>query len=383
MADSTVQRVPLAYGFGLDCSFPSMVTVEVTLRFRGLALWRGQFDADAGARRYRLNLGIARFDVEIDPRMFDGEIVLSFEACCRGLPRRLLSNFVLRFDPSLGEVGGDTGPHPPIVLDPAFGRSQACAPTILRIHVDDLDRELCRVGGIVKREMFPDYPPFVFNTVACVGAFPPGGRGLYTDPRSIWFNVFLGYYQLDCLKAGWSRPFGYESANGAKSKPVGEDLTRLGKSDWNWFSNWNYGVPEEALLPYSGIDMRTVKVVDKGVVPIGNSRWHEVELEGIEVASCYVSDAPGAGQLVGNTVLGEVWQRSFGLPSPDAGFPDSFVPTRVKAIVDMAYWEDEVAYHTAIFGGTASVRSDPAFLQAQLQVTKAVIAVDYPDLGFS
>jgi hypothetical protein len=361
-----------------------MVSIEVTLRFRGLRLWRGQFDADAAPRPYRLDLGLAWFEVRLDPSLLDGEIAVSLEASCRGLPRRPPSTWVLRFDPSLGKVADDTAPRPPIVLNPAFGRSQPCAPTILRIHVDDAERELCRVGRIVKQEMFPGYPPFVFNTVACVGAFPPGGPGLYTDPNSVWFNVFTGYYQLDCLKADWTRPFGYDRANGVGSKPVGEDLARLGKSDWNWFSNWCYGVPEEDLIPYSGVDMRTIRVSDT-VVTIGKTHWHEVELEGVEVASCYVSDAPGAGQLASNTVLRDVWQRGFGLPRPDAAFPDSFLPTTMKAVVDMAYWEDAAAYHTVIFGGTAVVnagRADAAFIQAQLQVTKAVIAIDYPGLGF-
>src|SRR4029077_9122179 len=102
---------------------------------------------------------------------------------------------LLSFDPSLGEVDGSTAVHPPMVDDPVFGTSQTCTPTILRIHVDDKPRDLCDVGRVVKETMFPEHPPFVFNTVACVGAFPVGGPGQYTDPCSIWFNTFLGYYQ--------------------------------------------------------------------------------------------------------------------------------------------------------------------------------------------
>jgi hypothetical protein len=236
------------------------------------------------------------------------------------------------------------------------------------------------VGALVKASMFPEHPPFVFNTVACVGDFAEGEPGLYGDPHSTWFNIFLGYYQLDCAKRDWSRPFGYRSASGEDAAPEPDDLARLGKSDWNWFSNWNYGVPADALLPYSKVDMGQVGFSHRGLVSIGRSKWHEVELQGVEVASCYV--APG-GRLVRNTILDGVWRASFGAPCPRTDWTTSFVPTVVDALVDMAYWEDEASYHTVLFGGTAARGADPRFLQAQLAATRAVIADRYPNLGFA
>jgi hypothetical protein len=128
--------------------------------------------------------------------------------------------------------------------------------------------------------------------------------------------------------------------------------------------------------------MKTIGFVDNGLVTIGRSQWHEVELRGAEVASCYVSDAAGADRLVRNTIIDEMWRQSFGGPSPQVRLPTSFIPTVVDAIVDMAYWEDDASYHTVIFGGTAKVGSDPSFLPTQLLATKGVIAADYPDLGF-
>jgi hypothetical protein len=230
--------------------------------------------------------------------------------------------------------------------------------------------------------MFPDRPPFVFNTVACVGAFPADGPGPYADPASIWFNVFLGYYQLDCLKSQWTRPFGYEAPLGRNSVPFPDDIARLGKSDWNWFSNWNYGVPTDSVLPYIEVDMATLGYTNSGLIKIGNTEWHQIELHEVEVASCYQSGHDGAAKLVRNTILDHVWRQSFGQSNAHPHFPTSFIPTIVDAQVDMAYWEDDTAFHTVLFGGTATKGSNPAFLAEQVKATRAVIAGFYPDLGF-
>ena len=321
--------------------------------------------------------------------MFDGEVTLTCVAEIRKAAgsawRKVFDGERrIRFDPSIGEVAGRTEALPPKVDSPTFGTTQPCSPTVLRFHVDQEEREVCKVGSIVKRVMFRDYPPFVFNTVACVGAFsPPGAPGPYADPSSqYWFNVFLGYYQLDCLKSEWSRPFGYANADEERSAVVVEDLVRLGKSDWNWFSNWCYGVPWDALVPTSCIPA-SIDATVRGLVEIGGSRWHEVEIKGTEVASCYESDAPGAEKLQWNSDIWEAWRRSFGGPRSSPGYPTSFVPILVDAVIDMSYWDDEEAYHTVIFGGTARAGADPKFLEAQLQATRAVIVSEYPDLGFS
>ena len=52
----------------------------------------------------------------------------------------------------------------------------------------------------------------------------------------------------------------------------------------------------------------------------------------------------------------------------------------------MAYYEDDQAYHTLIFGGSGPGDGDPnlaaQFLQVQLAAVQAVIAQSYPTLGF-
>ncbi len=391
MANVPIETVPLGYGLKFSCAFPDLDKVEVALSFRNHRLLHWLFtDEDPGTPRCH-DLGLVRLAFGVASDMFDGEVTwtctVDVRSSRRSAWRRVFDRehrVLLRFDPSIGEVGGRTEACPPKVDDPkGFGTSQPCTPTVLRFHVDETAREVCKVGSIVKRVMFRDYPPFVFNTVACVGAFdPPGAPGPYTDPDSQqWFNIFLGYYQLDCVKSLWPRPFGYTKPDGSRSVVEPEDLVRLGKSDWNWFSNWCYGVPWDALVATSSIPA-SINTVVKGPVTIGNRQWHEVTIEGTEVASCYESDAPGAEKLVENSDVREVWQRSFGAPCPRPAYPRSFVPITVDAVVDMAYWEDDEAYHTVIFGGTANVRTDPKFLQLQLDATRAVIRSKYPDLGF-
>jgi hypothetical protein len=48
----------------------------------------------------------------------------------------------------------------------------------------------------------------------------------------------------------------------------------------------------------------------------------------------------------------------------------------------MAYWEDERAYHTLIFGGTAAIDADPSFLAAQMAAVESVIERNYAQQGF-
>ena len=178
---------------------------------------------------------------------------------------------------------------------PDYGKSRNSTGFPLRLHIDDsVERHIDDVGRRVKRRMFPHRPPFVFNAVACVGDFDRDGRQKYTNPDSPWFNVFLGYYQLDCRKALWGRPFGFESASLAASQPCIDDLVRLGKADWNYFSAWDCGVPEDVVDRYCGHDIDPVR---RGGPRTGRDRgreWRHLELLDLTVASAYIA-APPAG----------------------------------------------------------------------------------------
>jgi hypothetical protein len=387
-ADSRTHRLELGHGFELISGLGKLDgSVDVAIAFRHRTVFRQTLAPDDPPKGFKVDLKLVRADAQLDLDAFAGELSWAAHLSVR-LPRgwhdvvAVDRRVVLRFSPAIGEVGPSSEVFEPEVDDPRFGQSQLCTPTILRIFVDEQERAIAEVGQIVKEKMFPDRPGFTFNTVPCVGRVPDGTPGLYTDPRSIWFNVFFGFYQLDCPKSEWPRPFGYRSADGLASEIEPEDVARLGKSDWNWFSNWMYGVPIKHVLPYSSPDMGSIKVTTAGPRRIGASMWHGLTLRGVEVASTYESGAEGAARLTTNSIIDDVWRNSFGLPSPQPGWDESFIPTRLVAQVDMAYWEDDAAYHTVIFGGTAALDADPAFLSAQMDAVRRVIEESYPTLGF-
>ena len=382
--------LPIRWGLTADYTYPGADSVEVTFRYRGRHLWRRLISREAIPSHRVLWLGWFRCELNLLGDLFAGTIRWTFRIDQRtrlGRPwaawRTWGESSVITFDPSVGMIGGQTAVHPPMVVDPEYGDSQNCTGTILRLHIDDEPRKLCAVGHRVKARMFPSpYPPFVFNAVACVGAFERGGPQRYANPHSPWFNVFLGYYQLDCATPAWDRPFGFVTANGRDSLPHIEDLARLGKSDWNFFSNWDYGVPEEALEPYCDVDGSTVDAVDQGLVEIAGLQWRRVDLLGVEVASCYVSDAPDAQRLVRNTRIAGTLRQGFGFPDPQPDYPVSFIPKKLDAVLHMAYHQDDLGFHTLIFGGTAHAGEDRELLSAEVDATTAIITERYAEFGF-
>lgn len=263
------------------------------------------------------------------------------------------------FDPTPGRVGNSVWAHPPVVNDPQLGRSRSVVPIINRIHIQDPPGWGARMGAIAKRTFFPACPAFVFNVCFAVGDFSLVLQpGLYGDPHSHWFNVFMGYYQLDAPKTTWTRPFGYESAN-PRAQIMFEDVLRLGKSDWNYFSNYMYGVPEDCIEPYNRLDPTPWQ--NLGRVMIGQTMWDSIEIEDVEVVSAYESGASDARRLVYNSVLTPLWRRTFGLPCPRPDFSQSFISTKLRAQMYMSFSEDQDSYHTVLFGGTVN-KSFPAAL---------------------
>jgi hypothetical protein len=105
-----------------------------------------------------------------------------------------------------------------------------------------------------------------------------------------------------------------------------------------------------------------------------------------EVVTGYESNPPGAAQLMDNSILSPSWRKAFGLPNPQANWPVSFVGKRLWTESHMAYYEDDDAYHTLIFGGSGPGDGDldraKRFLQVQLAAVEDVIARNYPTLGF-
>jgi hypothetical protein len=307
--------------------------------------------------------------------------------------RRLGLDVVIRKAPLVGEVKNAIFVHGADFEDPVFGASRAM-PTVLEIVVDDdEERRPANVGALVKKALFPHEHRFIFNVAFSCG--DPGlfGRGLYTDPQSIWFNVFFGYYQLDVPRPQWERPFGYRLDEGHPRIQF-DDVVRIGKADWNYFSSRVYGVPLDAIRPLDRFDMGKIAHQHLGRVRIGESWWDHVTLDGVEVVSAYT--APGEVHRLEDSdpLLSPIWRALFGRPHPRPGPTPSFVPTVMRAELYMAYEEGKDldlgsrAWKTLIFGGT--VRSDhpdraeaDRFLALQLAALRKVMAHAYARAGFA
>ena len=380
-------KLSLGHGIELRCAMDSLDdSVLVGVAWRGIRLGQQRFNRKSEHHPFRFALPFLRVEVGVWADVFSGEVAGEGEIAVRPLVGRWrklvdVERKVLRFDPAVGEIGGTPDFTEPVVDHERYGRSQLCTPAILRLHVDEGERAISDAGRLVKNSLFACHPPFVFNTIACVGAADESGRGAYPNPNSVWFNVFFGCYQIDAPRSDWPRPFGYLSADGAASSIAFDDIARLGEADWNFFSNWMYGVPMEAIKPYNKVEpVKTVQ--DPAPELIGSTLWHHATVEGVTCVSTYESDVRGAARLVTNSLVDDIWRRAFGLPNPQRDRPTSFVPTTLRAELQMAYFEDEDAYHTVICGGTAIVPVDPEFLVTQMTAIRAVIETSYPDCGF-
>lgn len=391
MPTPPTHTIDLGLGFSIEYSFATSTQLDWSLLFMDGSIAAGSVSLGAPTAPVNVtgDLLQAEVDVTIDP--LSGAI--GFTATVQFLEgdppawKTVLDlkepHFTL-MDPTKGDVAGSESGFPPEVI--GYGpNGPSGGGDVTRFHISDEPRVLADVGRIVKQALFATTGPLTLNIIACVGlgADPGTGPGVYADPESPWFNVFFGIYQVDCAKAdGWTRPFGYEAARGVASSVHGEDIVRIGNADWNWFSNYLYGVPEDVCRQYTVIDMSKVTFEPTTLVRCGNSQWHQVTMSGVEVASAYQSDAPGARQLVQNSPLTADWRTAFGLPCPRPEYPTSFIPTTLSSSLFMTYSEDDAGYHTLMFGGTAGVDTEPGFLQAQVAAAASTIKAHYPDDGF-
>lgn len=298
--------------------------------------------------------------------------------------------------PLTGDVEGNVIAPVAQVDDPRFGRSEG-VPFVLEIDVDAVDHPPANVGAKVDSVFFKDDPALLFNV--CFSCGKPEGllrTGVYGDPRSRWFNVFFGYYQLDVrVKDRPDSPFGYD-ANGAVNT---DEILRIGKSDWNYFSNWLYGVPEAHILPNNELGLATVDVAPQRA-DIGGKKWDVLTIDDARMVSAYVSGLPGDAELEGRGPYSFLWQCAFGFPTRlKLDGLKSFFPTEMKARLYMCArqlehdpYTNEAVWQTFLFGGTVNkwwerqaygrAQENAAFLEAQLAAVRKVIVSSYRDLGF-
>jgi hypothetical protein len=297
--------------------------------------------------------------------------------------------------PLTGDVDGRVAVPVAQVNDPRFGESEG-VPFVLEIDVDGVDTAPANVGHKVDTAFFQNDPALMFNVCFSCGKPRGLGRiGVYGDPRSQWFNVFFGYYQLDVRVKDRPSPFGYDAAGNV----VTDEILRIGKSDWNYFSNWLYGVPESFVLPNNDLGAATVDVKPRGLA-IGGRTWDVLTIDDATMVSAYVSGLPGDGELEARGPYSFLWQCAFGFPNR-LRLPglQSFFSTDMKARLYMCArkverdpYAGEAVWQTFLFGGTVNkwwarqgygrTKENDDFLEAQLEAVRKVMLTSYPELGF-
>ncbi len=273
----------------------------------------------------------------------------------------------------------------PGVDDPKIGQSMP-GPAVFTVEVGEKSTAYQGVGKIAHDRFFEKSPPFLFKARFACGKAEPGKPGAYGDPGSIWFNVQLGYYEIDVPRSLWSRPFAYSE----KGELLPEEIVRIGKADWHYFSNYLYGVPRNALEPLDAVDMKKIEARAPGKRKVGARLFDLVLLAHIDVASAYC--AHGASDLEERPGFSEIWRGMFGAPHPRPELTQSFVPTKLASVA-YATWKHEYskelgedAYKTFVFGGTvnegyADSAENERFLGLQLESVRKVIEEGFPDLG--
>ncbi|MBN1700150.1 MAG: hypothetical protein JW881_21745 [Spirochaetales bacterium] len=184
-------------------------------------------------------------------------------------------------------------------------------------------------------------------------------------------------------------------------------MLRIGKADWNYFSNYVYGVQGEIVEQYDttgnsgGHETETV-----GKISIGTKMWDVVVLEYIEVVSTYCPKSERTSRLKMNSAYyTPLWQnrlnpygvypeKSVIIPAPDHRQREPFFPVRMKAKILSTYkkeYDGEFGYdvyRTFMFGGTIceayhDKKENERFLEAQMKALKKVIYRHFRDIGFS
>ena len=263
--------------------------------------------------------------------------------------------------PIMGEIDGQSSVPPARIQSKKFGKSSGF-PMAVEIKVNKEDSIPDNAGKLVKAQLFDEKEyrdkNLIFNVCFSCGKGGLLKKGTYTDPMSHWFNVFFGYYEIDVPVRTWKRPFGYQKKSNTHV-PYFPDIIRIGLADWNYFSNYMYGIPASAASKSSNPRDPRIKTRYIKRETLGNKYWDMVEVDNFQVTSAYT--APGKSHVLQERSLWtRLWRMSFGRPHPRKTFNENFIPCRMKARFYLSFLEDfdndcnEMAYKTFMFGGTVN-----------------------------
>ncbi len=256
-------------------------------------------------------------------------------------------------------------------------------PMALRLRVHPGDRGFpARIGGEVHARCFADLPGFDLAVVFGCAAPDWAGRSAYADPRSPWYGVFFGYYEVVVDAGAWGRPFGFapDGAGGFVVEP--RELARLGKADWNHFSAGLYGVPIERCVACDDTGDDAAPIV-RGEVEVGARRFVHVELPRVHVVGPYGGPG-GEGYRDRVRWVGAMWRRAFGRFDAAVAGARPFARVAMRGRFDVAWGlgrgpRGAPVYRTWVGGGSQNLdhparRETERLLDRQLVCVRAALA---------
>ena len=273
-----------------------------------------------------------------------------------------------RFDPATGEVSGSTAVHEPVVDHPVYGRSQLCSPTILRIHVADVDRWVSDVGRTAKRRPCSRTRSRSRSTWSPASELPPtASPGSTRTPNRSGSTCSSATTRSTARsRSGIDRSPTRIDALVGTTTPFVEDIVRLGEADWNWFSNWMYGVPAPVLRLHDRIEMNPCHPArDRSRSESARRTGITCGCRGSMWRAATSATIQGRSVSFHNTVTQNMWHpHKFSvMPHPRPNYPESFIPTLGRRRPRPSRTEeDDAAYHTLMFGGTTDTGKNPQFL---------------------
>jgi hypothetical protein len=286
----------------------------------------------------------------------------------------------------LGVINGRSLRAPPEIDDARIGRSRGM-PFAMRFRIDDQAAGFPGgIGRIAHRALFRGLPGFTLNVVYARARPNLRWQSAFADPRSIWHNVFVGYYQVDVSCAEWGRPFAYDLDGEGRPTIRVDELARLLKADWNHLSNQIYGVPEAVIRLRNGIDLEALGFQLAGrVCKEGwDGAWDLAELDNLDVVSPY-SASRGRDYAPLGPVTALLWRLAFGTfdePVASESFPTTNL--RLRAYLSFRRTTDArgaPVYQTHVFGATINRHYDgvdPAenarFLDLQMRALEGLIS---------
>jgi hypothetical protein len=272
--------------------------------------------------------------------------------------KELLKKRLARAD-FVGDINGKLLVHPVYLNSEEFGESTEY-PTVLEIKIQNEHDEwfldnLKEASKIVRNKYF-DYD-FLFNVSFSCAKPDIFGDDLDADPYSIWFNVFFGYYQIDIPQpSARNYPFGFNPD--LTLNP--EEILKIGKSDWNYFSNFCYGVPLNKITnEVTDIYPEELEGCEYEEIYINGVKFYKLTVNSFRVISAYEADNDITLNREEENLL---WQALFGFPKSRKEFKKSFFPVSMKAVmyiyhkkIQDDYDVDGEELSTFIFGGTINI----------------------------